>query len=89
MKGNLSADVVKAVKHSMRIASSRGDDPVTWDVADRVSVESAAEQFERLVNERTGAQAFGWMPGEAEGQVIDKFNPELERIAILPRAAGG
>lgn len=78
---------VKKVLHTMRIASNRGDTPITWDVEDRVSVEAASDTFNRMVGQHM--QAFGWKAGETDGQVIDHFDPELERIAILPRAVGG
>lgn len=73
--------------HIMRIAGRNGDTSVTWDVDNRAQVAEAQRQFEELVN--AGHQAFAWKVAGGEGEATKTFDPEAEKILVMPIPAGG
>jgi hypothetical protein len=78
----------------LRVMSRQGDTAVTWDPAavragDPTAI-AAVEEAERILNEerKKGGTAFAGQPGEPR-VVIERFDPEVEEIIIVPRVIGG
>jgi len=78
----------------LRVMSRRGDDRVTWDVAqvevgDPEAV-AAVREAERIFNEQRArsATAFKVEKGRAPAR-IDQFDPTAEQIVLVPRVVGG
>ena len=75
------------LKHTMRIADRNGDTTVSWETTNQEQVAAAQQQFEALVKQGFTAYAFK-NAGEA-GEVTKTFNPEVERILVMPQVVGG
>lgn len=73
--------------HTMRIADSSGDSTITWEVDNAAQVQAAQDQFEALVNK--GHQAFAFPVTGQDGVMTKTFDPNVEKIIVMPPAAGG
>ncbi len=78
----------------LRVLSSRGDTIVEWDEK-RVELGepdalAAVREAERIFEEQRarGATAFVVAP-DKPAERIDKFDPNVEQIVMVPRVAGG
>jgi hypothetical protein len=79
---------------TLHILSQHGDVKVEWDArqAEAGDPEAAAavREAERIFREHLerGATAFKVAPGEPAVK-LDAFDPQAERIVVVPRVAGG
>jgi hypothetical protein len=65
-----------------------GDTKVIWSRDNADEVEAAREQFKRL--KKKGFAAFKVVGKSGEkGEQIDEFDPNAERIILVPPMAGG
>ncbi len=78
----------------LHLLSFEGDTTVAWDL-ERASVgdieaEEAVREAERIFEEakKKGATAFSVVPGSPP-KVLERFDPEAERIVVVPRVQGG
>jgi hypothetical protein len=67
--------------HEMRIMGFVGDTKLTWET--ETEIETAAEEFERLIQE--GYKAFD----VKKHAVIEEFDPEAEKIILAAPISGG
>ncbi len=79
---------------TMHVLSNLGDRTVTWD-AEKASTgdaeaKEAVREAERIFEEarKHGATAFSILPGRP-ATVLERFDPEAERIMVIPRVQGG
>lgn len=72
---------------NMKIADTSGHTTVTWDTEIKAQVTDAAQQFEALVQQ--GYTAYAFKRAGEPGEVATKFDPQTEKITMMPRAAGG
>ena len=78
----------------LRVLCSHGDDRYTWDqtaaMTGDLEAELAVREAERIFDQQRdrGALAVRVTPAGAP-QRIDRFDPEVEQILLVPRVAGG
>jgi hypothetical protein len=73
---------------NLEIVDPKGDTKVIWDSENEDEVKAAEELFNSLRKKGHLAYAVVGEKGE-KGEVIKKFDPELERIILAPAMAGG
>lgn len=71
----------------LRIMGRSGDDRVAWDASVPAQVANAKEKFDAAL--RRGCMAFVVSPDGGQGRRITAFEPEVERVIIVPQMAGG
>lgn len=79
--------VVEEPSHSMAIMDGSGDTVLTWDTDQDADIAVARTRFDELRAIRYVAYAFRKAGGE--GEMIDVFDPSVERIILAPPMAGG
>lgn len=78
----------------LRVMSSSGDRTVTWDrkLAETGDPEAqaAVKEAERIFEEqrRRGATAFR-TSRDAPSRRLERFDPDLDQIVVVPRVVGG
>lgn len=73
---------------SLRILDPKvGDIKLIWDSENEDEVELAKEQFKKA--RKKGFTAFEVEKKGKKGERIDEFDPEAERIIMIPPVAGG
>lgn len=65
-----------------------GDARLIWDRTRPVEVEAARALFDKLKGEQYTAYIAEGSKGE-KGEIIKKFDPDAERIIMVPRMVGG
>lgn len=85
----LGEDGVLPADHGMfEILNPSGDTKLMWDRRKSVEVEAAEEMFDSLIKKRYLAfEAVG--EDGRKGKQIDKFDPNMERIILVPPMVGG
>ena len=71
----------------MRILGSEGDVKVIWDCEKEDEVESARKQFKELTDK--GYLAFSVKKNGEQNEKISKFDPDLEKMILVPMVRGG
>lgn len=66
-----------------------GDTKVIWDTENEAEVAAAREMFERLVTDGNFAAFKAEGKDGHKGKQIRKFDPEAERIILVPPMVGG
>jgi hypothetical protein len=64
-----------------------GDTRHEFDVSDAAAVRQAEERFRRLT--RKGFRAVALAGDGTPGDLMDKFNPTVERTVFIPHLQGG
>ena len=72
----------------LSILSHLGDEKVTWDKDDPESVAEARKKFLEFLGERKG-MAVRMNPDGQKGDMITDFDPDAERILLMPMIVGG
>lgn len=72
----------------MSILGHKGDTKVIWDADNEVEVEAAREQFDTLTAKGFTAFKVG-KKGEKLSTQIRQFDPDLEKMILIPKVAGG
>jgi hypothetical protein len=75
------------LKNVMCELNKEGDTKFMWDADNPAEVEEAQNHFEALIAK--GYSAFKVTEKGGKGQRITAFDPELERIIMIPRLVGG
>ena len=71
----------------LREMSKKGDLKLLWDSDNEQEVSAAKEVFDKRIKE--GWAAFGEKRFGGKGERIKVFDPEDERIVLVPPIAGG
>ncbi len=69
------------------IEPTYGDTKIVWDADKQGDVGVARELFEKLTRE--GYLAFRVLGQDKQGERIEKFDREAERLILIPAIAGG
>ena len=73
---------------TMHKMSHKGDEEVSWDKDDPESVKEARQKFLEFLSERKG-YAVRMEPDGQKGKLITDFDPDAERIVLMPMVMGG
>jgi hypothetical protein len=71
----------------MRVLGPEGDLKVIWDCEKRDEVEAARKQFNELTGK--GYIAFSVKKDGEKNEKISKFDPDLEKMILVPMLRGG
>jgi len=71
----------------MRIMGAEGDIKTIWDCEKPDEVKAARKQFEELTDK--GYIAFSVKKNGEKNEKISKFDPELEKMILVPLVRGG
>jgi hypothetical protein len=71
----------------LSVLSAKGDTKLIWDAENQEEVDNARETFERL--KKKGFAAFSVGKKGEQDTKISKFDPNLEKIIMVPPIAGG
>jgi hypothetical protein len=64
-----------------------GDLKQIWDADNAEEVKAAQDAYDRLI--KKGYKAFAVKKSGDKGELITKFDPELEKIIMVPPISGG
>lgn len=81
-------DDVPEGMHVMVTLDQTGDTRLIWDPNVPHEVENARRTFDLLVNEKRMAAYAVTRKGE-KGTVVNRFDPEAEKLIFAPRLVGG
>lgn len=73
---------------TMSMLCRSGDEAVTWDKNDPESVAHARQKFLEFLAARKG-MAFKLDPTGSKGEKMTDFDPDAERIVLMPLIVGG
>jgi len=73
---------------TMSILSQKGDETVRWDKDDPASVENARKKFLEFLAERKG-MAIRMNEDGQKGDKMTDFDPDAERVVLMPLVVGG
>lgn len=68
--------------------NEKGDTRITWDKYNDAEVEHARTSFNRLTKEKN-FRAFKVGRNDAQGERVDRFDPDAERLIFVPQYQGG
>lgn len=74
-------------KHELRTIGKLGDVKISWNRENADEVKTAKEMFDKKIKE--GWSAFGEMRLGTRGDQIRTFNPDAQRIVLVPPISGG
>lgn len=72
---------------TMRVIDHTGDTKIIWDSEKKAEVDAARKTFDELRAKRYNAYAVK-KNGE-QGEIIEKFDPDAEKIILAPPMSGG
>src|SRR4030067_3200560 len=75
------------MEHVMRIMGSEGDVKLIWDTEKKAEVDAARDTFNKMIAKKY--KAFAVKKGGGQGEMIDKFDPEMEKIILAAPISGG
>lgn len=75
------------MEHVMRIMGMEGDLKQIWDADNAEEVKAAKDAYDRLT--KKGYKAFAVKKSGDKGEAITEFDPELEKIIMVPPISGG
>jgi hypothetical protein len=73
--------------HTMRVMGIDGDTKLIWESDNCEEVEAAKDTFNKLT--KKGYKAFAVKKGGSQGEMIDKFDPDMEKIILAAPISGG
>ena len=73
---------------TMSVLTGAGDTKLMWDSENRDEVQAARDHFDDLLKKRYLAFKAEGREG-TRGEQIRKFDPDLERIIMVPPSVGG
>lgn len=77
-----------AIKHEMAVMDHTGDTKVIWDPDNADEVAAARAQFEALRKKGFAAFRVRGKDGE-KGAQITAFDPQAEKLILVPQMVGG
>lgn len=75
-------------EHVMAEMSDKGDSKFVWDADNPAEVKAARKHFETLVNKNRYA-AFHVKSDGGKGRRMTAFDPEAEKVILVPPLQGG
>ena len=84
----MTTSTIERKKHVMSEINETGDTKILWDSDNEDEVEAAEEMFDKLVTNGRHA-AFAVKKSGAKGERIHEFDPDAERIILVPQIVGG
>ena len=75
------------MKRELAIMNGSGDTKIIWDSDNEDEVENAKETFNKLT--KKGYAAFSVSKKGDKDEIIKKFDPNAEKIILVPPMAGG
>jgi len=72
----------------LRVLGKEGDTKVIWDPKNDDEVEAAEAQFNSLTKKGFSAFEVG-VSGRKTSRRVDEFNPDMGKVIMVPKAAGG
>jgi hypothetical protein len=82
------ATATESLKGEMHVLDGNGDTKIMWDRHNRDEVRAAREHFDDL--RRKHYLAFRAEGSEGvRGSQVDTFDPDAERLIMVPRSVGG
>lgn len=73
--------------NEMCILDKTGDTKITWDARNEAEVENARRTFDDL--KAKGFLAYSVSKDGSKGEILKKFDPNVEKIILTPPMAGG
>ena len=73
--------------HEMRVMGSEGDTKLIWDSDKQVEIDIARDTFDKLT--KKGYKAFAVARKGEPGEMISKFDPDMEKIILAAPISGG
>ena len=71
----------------MKVMSVEGDVKVVWDPSNDDEVDAAEDQFNSLM--KKGFSAYSVKKDGDKGRRVEKFDPKLESLIMVPEIVGG
>ena len=71
----------------LRVLASSGDQKIIWDRDNKDETDAAKCTYDSLTSK--GFKAYEVKKGGKAGKEIEKFNPDMEKIILVPPIAGG
>lgn len=78
----------EAIMGEMRILSSEGDSKLIWDKNSDAEIDAAEAQFDMLVGEKN-YKAYHVGKNGKKSDVMKKFDPDAEKMILVPPMVGG
>jgi len=75
------------MQHELEVLDSTGHTKTTWDAENEYEVSGARSLFDALTSK--GFKAFRVKKDGSEGEPMKRFDPEAERMILVPPIAGG
>ena len=75
------------MKGEMAVMDATGDSKVMWDSENADEVAVAQKTYEDLT--KKGYRAFSVKKGGAQDELINEFDPDLEKMILVPPIKGG
>lgn len=72
---------------NMAVMDQSGDTKLIWDADNEAEVDAARELFEKL--KKKNYLAYSVKTGGRKNELIHKFDPDLEKIIMIPPVKGG
>lgn len=76
------------MRGELAIMDTTGDTKIMWDSENKDEVETAKETFQKLKKKGYTAYTVKGKNGE-KGEIMKEFDPNAERIIMVPMAIGG
>lgn len=73
----------------MCVLGARGDTKITWNKKNKEEVANAKRTFNNLVGKKKFAAFAMGKLGRKKGKKITKFDPNIQKLIIIPPMAGG
>jgi hypothetical protein len=74
-------------QHELRVMGGKGDTKIIWNPDNTDEVANARRSFDDMTGK--GFRAFAVARAGAKGDRVHEFDPEAEKLIIVPPMAGG
>lgn len=81
------AQLAAAMKHELSIIDQTGDTKYIWDTENQDEIDVAENMFDQLKEKRYIAYTVA--ANGKKGEIINRFDPELGKIIMIPPVVGG
>ena len=81
------AQLSTAMEHELSVIDTTGDTKYIWDTENRDEIDVARDMFEQLKDKNYIAYTVA--ANGKKGEVINRFDPDLGKIIMIPPVVGG
>lgn len=81
------AQLAEKVEHELSVIDASGDTKYIWDVENDDEVDAARDTFNQLKDKNY--LAYTVAANGKKGELINRFDPELGKIIMIPPVVGG